>query len=510
MWANLIHVHSHDTPFKNTSIKIHSSCAAITNLTIMLQDKSEQESPLLSSPDAELESGREALASTASSVDSVFGRLSSTDSKKGWFTRKRIIIISVLLVFLLMVPLTFLSIIPSEVKEECEHTSIEISVAHISNPTNEGFESDVTMRFSKGSPIPDTTIQMHDTYIKWRDVSGELRTLVKLSHTHQIKAVTGDQQLKSIATVVDMEAFTSFNQFSVDAGSILWDMSGAARVHALIDVEVDLDKPVTMEGFNNFSIPPVVQDVTVTGGSPTELYSVSNTEITSQANIALYLAQDLNFYIKSRGITIGLATIPNAVLDTGTFTSTSNVVMKWSTQQEYDELMLVLGRFMMGQPSNVTMENFFLTNTITWLEPGLDSIKMSSSLPGVSDALVGQINMYISLLHLINVPFDLHLFNPVDSYVEMQSVTCEIYFEGVHIADVDEQDIGLMIPPKTMVISPKFSARTDLKHTSTLVDLLNAKFGYLDLYCSMKSLVGEFPVSAVYNQMQVPAYLEEA
>jgi len=54
------------------------------------------------------------------------------------------------------------------------------------------------------------------------------------------------------------------------------------------------------------------------------------------------------------------------------------------------------------------------------------------------------------------------------------------------------------------------SAKTDLKHAAALMDLLEAGFGYLDLYCTMSTTVQQFPITTAYNQLQVPSYLEEA
>jgi hypothetical protein len=165
---------------------------------------------------------------------------------------------------------------------------------------------------------------------------------------------------------------------------------------------------------------------------------------------------------------------------------------------------------MMGLPSDISMQNFYLSDPVTWLVPGLDAIQMASSLPGVDAPLVKRIDMYVSVLHLINVPFDLHVYNAIDVEVEMKAVECEIFFEDKHIADVKEENIGLIIPPKSTAKTPEFTARTDLKHSAELLDLLSAGFGYLDLYCTMWTDVVDFPVQAVYNQMQVPAYLQEA
>ena len=383
------------------------------------------------------------------------------------------------------------------------------SQVQVTNPTNEGFDSDVRMRFSKGSPLPDTTINMHDTYIKWNDDVNGGGKMVKLTHSHEVKAITTEQRLRSRATIVDAQAFTNFNRFAVRAGELKWEMDGHARVHALVDVEVGLDKTVSMYGFNSFSIPPVIQDVSVVGGSSSELFSKSNTVITSESNMALHFGQPLNFKLKSNGVTIGIGTIPDATLSTGQFTSSSSVAMSWSTSEQYEELMAVLSRFMMGQPSPVTLEHFYLSHPVDWLAPGLDSINMSSSLPGVQDPLVTQINMFVSLLHLVNVPFTLNLYNAIDSPVVLQSISCKIFFENTHIADVDEKHIGFSIPAKTAVVSPRFSARSDLKHSGKLMDLLKAGFGYLDLQCSMFTEVEEFPVQAVYNQDRVPSYLEE-
>lgn len=387
-------------------------------------------------------------------------------------------------------------------------TTLSLQV-RVSNPSNEGFDSAVRLRFSKGSPLPQTTINMHDTYINWKGGDSGGGKMVKLTHSHQIEATTHDQWLRSRATIVDAQVFSNFNLFAVGAGELLWGMNGHARVHALIDVEVELDKTVAMHGFDAFSIPPVIRDVSVVGGSTSELFSVANTVITSQSNMALQFGQPLSFQLKSNDITIGVGTIPDATLSTGEFSSSSNVAMSWRTVEEYEELMTVLGRFMMGEPSVVSLEHFYLNHSVDWLAPGLDAIIMSSSLPGVREPLVAQINMFVSLLHLINVPFTLDLFNAVDTAVELQAISCKIFFEDTHIADVDEKHIGFTIPARTAVVSPRFSARSDLKHTSKLVALVKAGFGYLDLQCSMLTVVGEFPVQAVYNQKQVPSYLDD-
>jgi hypothetical protein len=281
-------------------------------------------------------------------IDSVFGHdvsMENDNAHKQIITPKRVILLSILLFLLIMIPVTLLSIIPSEVTTECKETKIVILEAHISNPTNDGFDSTVLMHFTKGSPIP-ATIHMHESYINWNgngdgDEGGKM---VKLTHSHQLDASTKEQKLTSKASVNDLDAFTRFNEYSITAGLLIWEMMGAATVNAIVDVDVDLDKTVEMSGYNSFSIPPIVQDVMVTGGTVTSLLTVSNTVITSQSNMALSFGQDLHFLIKSRGVTIGIGTIPDAILSIGEFSTTSHVAMSSKSEEEYNELMIVLGQ----------------------------------------------------------------------------------------------------------------------------------------------------------------------
>lgn len=403
-----------------------------------------------------------------------------------------------------MLPVMFLVVLPDIIRDECDHTDIMISESQVVNPTNEGFDSVVRLKFSKSSPIP-AKIHMHDTIVSWSGEGGG--KMIKLTHSGGLNVDTSVQTLSSRASIIDADTLSAFNTFCMTGAAFDWRMSGTSDVHALIDVNVDIDKTVAMHGYENFPIPAVIYDVTVTGGSTTELYSLSLTTVTSTTNIALILGQDLHCILKSRGIPIGIGTIENAALWTGAFNVTTHTTMSYSTTEQKNELMRLLGEYMMGHSNPITMENFYPTTEVSWLKAGLDSIAMETTLPGVAGALVVEITMYPKIGALVTVPFYLKLYNAIDAQSTLKNMNCEIYWEGTHIASVDETSLNVVLAPKSTTLQGPFSAKSDLKHTSTLIDLINAKFGLLDLYCTLSFDVESFNVATTYNQMQVPAYL---
>ena len=84
-------------------------------------------------------------------------------------------------------------------------------------------------------------------------------------------------------------------------------------------------------------------------------------------------------------------------------------------------------------------------------------------------------------------------------------MTCTIVYEGEHIADVDEHGMDIIVPPGETVLSPIMHARVDLKSTNTVLDLLDAGGGPLDLNCVLYSNVEEFQASLNYRQDATPA-----
>jgi len=411
-------------------------------------------------------------------------------------------------VLAVILPVSFLVILPAVVRNECEHTDISIVTTTLTNPTNEAFESDVVMKFSKNAILPSTS-HIQEAQISWDGSGGG--HLVRLKHSSTIHVTSSPHHLRSHGVVDNVTAFTDFNKYIIEVDSFDWRMKGNAIIHVMgTDVKVHIDKVVPMYGYNNFDVNPVISNVVATAGAPTTLFAIATALLNSESNIVLNFGQNLNFHMISNGVPIGIGTIPNCSMLTGNFSVHNNITMSYTNDDEYVELMYVVGNYISGIPTPISLEGFFLDHPVQWLEPALQSMTMASVLPGVDRLLVDRIDMYVSIGNIVNVPFDLHMYNPLELEILVTALYCNVYLEGIHIATVDESVLMLSLPPNEVIITPTFSARVDLKHSGSVVDLLSAGFGLLDLDCQIVGTVDEFSADLHYVQANVSSYIHSS
>lgn len=463
----------------------------------------------MSNVDSDIDdNSREPLMSSSRDSREPAGNASSGSEIKNWSTSKKWMTICVLVfiaITVIMIPIVILVIIPAEVDNESNRLEMNVVATYLTNPTDEGFESKVDLQFSDNCILPSTA-HMETAKMSWMGSGGG--HLLKLHHINTIHVTVHTQHMKSYASIDNITAFTEFNKYIINADSFNWNMNGRADIRVLgIKVTTHIDKKLAMQGYNNFDVNPIISNVTTGSGSATALYATAIADLTSDANIVLNFGQNLNFYLKSAGVTIGIGTIANCSILMGTFSVVSTMKLFATTTNENDELMRVLGQFVSGVDTNVTMESFYLDTTVQWLRPALASMFMESILPGVDDVMVQQIDMYVSLRDLINVPFTVNLFNAINTDIVIHSLTCSIVFEGEHIATVDEPSLTVIVPAQQIVLSPEMTARVDFKHTQQMLDLLADGEGLLDLDCILAGHAEEFPVTINYVQDKTPAII---
>jgi hypothetical protein len=453
------------------------------------------------------------MSSTRDTYENFSSHPSVESNHKSWrsWSRHRKILtlcgISVFIVAAIMLPLTFVVIVPAEVNSECERLQLSVDATYVTNPTDEGFESTVFLKFSDNAMLP-ATAHMESAKMSWYGAGGG--HLLNLKHINTIHVSTDIQHMKSYAMIDNVTAFTDFNEYIINANDFKWRMKGEGKIHVLgMNVLTPIDKSLDMHGYNNFLVNPVISNVTTGTGTPTILYATAEATLYSTANIVLNFGQSLHFHIKSNGFTIGIGTIQNCSMLMGSFTVSSDIEMFSESTAEYNELMKVLGNFVSGIDSAVTMENFYLENRVQWLEPALNEMYMESVMPGVSEVMVRHIDMYVKVTDLINVPFTVDLYNAIDTAVTVYGMTCNVVFENEHIATVTEPTLNIYIEPKEMVVSPTMTARVDFKHMQAVLDLLDAGEGLLDLNCQLTSSVEAFSAELNYVQLQTPTTIHQ-
>jgi hypothetical protein len=404
----------------------------------------------------------------------------------------------------ILLPLLFLVIIPEVTQGMVDDSDLVIIEANIINPNDVSFQSHVTQKF-KGVEGTHGTIQMHKLSLQWNDGTGN-KKLAALTHSNEVDITTSKVTLKSQATVKDIDALSEFNLFAISADKFKWQIHGTATVETSgLTIPVDVDKTVDMVGFNNFPIPPVIDQINITNGTPTIITNEILATFTNDANIAISFGQDVEFTLKSEEITIGTGVIPDLDLKTGVFPVSAFVYLTATPETtEYDQLMKVISNFTTGLPSPVTMGPFKATTTIQWLEAGLASMNLLSAIPGLTEKLITSVDMYPN--GTLVIPFEMNMKNPIDTIFRLTHLKATIYSSGIAISTVDA-DVDITIPPRSSIISPLINANA-IYTTEALTELGRLEIvgsGLLNVRSTLTGAINEFPTLSTYAQDNVPA-----
>lgn len=401
--------------------------------------------------------------------------------------------------------LTYLVIIPTVMQDVTDDEEISMSVATISNPTEDSFDVSSTMTFSKKPPLP-ATAKMHDTDLSWEGLP-----LAVMTHINKLDVDTPPQTLQSSVLISDVEVMSDFNIFLMGASSFDWHIHGHADAIAVGDkVDITVDKDISMKGFDGFPVSPIIETVSVYEGTPEYLYSLSTTLLFSPANIAFVFGQDVHFQFKSNGVQVGVGTIYNASFLPGEFAVNATIAMTYGTALQTAEMSNVCGRYISQLPTNVTMENFYLSSPVAWLTPALAGLHFESVLPPVNEGVIDSLDMFVYLGDILNVQWGGHFYNPLDTFLTMYTMKCDVVYEEAVIGKVNEKDIEITIPPKSHIISDNdMHARTVLENSEETMALLKAGSGLLMLDCQISTAIDYFMVDLHYVQADVPVTIHK-
>jgi hypothetical protein len=418
--------------------------------------------------------------------------------------------LSCFLFLAVLLPIIFLVIIPEVTQHMVDQSDLYIIQANIINPNDISFTSHVTQKFQnldEDSISDGTEIQMHKLSLLWNDGTGN-KKLATLTHSNAVEISTNKVTLKSQANVKDVDALTEFNLFAISAEKFQWKIHGTATVESLgLRIPVDVKKTVNMIGFNNFPIPPVIDQINITNGSPTVITNQIQATFTNDANIAITFGQDVEFTLTSDDIQIGTGLIPNLNLQTGVFPVSAMVYLS-GTQgtAQYEQLMKVISNFTTGYPSPVVMGPFRATSTVQWLEAGLASMRLQSSIPGLTQDLINSVDMY-PVDGQLAIPFTMYMTNPIDTIYKLTHITASISSNGIVISSIDA-DVDITIPPRESILSPTIYAIANYMDPAALEELGRLETvgtGLLNVRSTLTGAINEFPTESTYAQDNVPA-----
>lgn len=394
-------------------------------------------------------------------------------------------------------------IIPAIIQSLVDQSDLTLESTEISDIQANSFTSTTVVQFSNVKGPSGVKIELKSTNIEWN--LGNFGTMVKLDHSNKLEVKNNvDTTMTAEATVTNAVAFAAFNAYLMHNEEGIWSLSGKAEVTSLVKARVNINnKKLIFQGFNNFSVPPIVCQTNLTAGTTDLLYSQALVSMTSSSNVQLSLKQDLYFRFEYEGEVIGVGHIPDYVMRPGTIDMMSYIAFSHSTSQQRGALMKLLSRYARGIDTNVKLNRFYTTPEIPWLGPALSSISMETTLPAVKESMVKGILIH-SKINPTKLPFTLTLYNPQSITVAINSIIGNLTIGDTKIADVNQPNISppIVIQPFSTVTSQQLQSRSYVNFASIKLLLDGSGVGNLDNMIGAK--FGSFPATFLYTQNEVP------
>eukprot|EP01040_Poterioochromonas_malhamensis_P014414 gene14414-15952_t len=409
------------------------------------------------------------------------------------------------LLTVIIIILLFTVIIPAIMQSVVDQSDITLESTEISNVQANSFTSTTVVQFSNVNGPSGVKIKLTSTNIEWNH--GNFGTMVKLGHSNTLNVKNNvDTTMTADATVTNSAAFADFNTYLMHNEQGVWGLSGKADVTFLITAAVNINnKQLIFQGWNNFSVPPVVRQTNLTNGTTEILYSQALVSMTSLSNVLLSLNQNLYYRFEYEGEVLGVGHIPDYVMRPGTVDMMSYIEFSPTNATAQDALMKLLSRYARGIDTNVTLSHFYTIPDIAWLAPALSSISMETTLPAVNQTMtmVKGITIYNQLIP-INLPFTLTLYNPQSITVTITSIVGNLTIGDTKIADVNQPNISppIVIEPYSTVTSQQLQSESYINSASLKLILDGSGVGNINDMIGVK--FGSFPTTFLYIQENVP------
>jgi hypothetical protein len=421
------------------------------------------------------------------------------------WSRKMICLVMSITTLIILIPLIFTVIIPSIILDSCDQADITVSKATFIYPSDTTFQTAIDLKFSSGVSIA-SNIQLNSFKVNWNGIGGG--KLMKLKHINDLEVITSKQTMHATVQVNNLTALTDFASSIMKLEQFELQMKGDAIVTVIVPTDVTLKKTSVLYGFSNWTYPAYIPTLNITNGTKQYLSAISLSELYSTANVEIIFGQNVYYKLKVwNDVLVGVGKFSNFTLFTGNFSDISTIELSYSTPEEYNGLMYLIGNYMSRVDTPVVVNELYLETPVQWLAPALADIQIHAVIPGINSELIVYTDMYVSVRNPLKVPFTLTLFNPLPVPVTVDALDAEIFYQGVMIATVDATGLQVVIPPGGQVTTQEIIAQVDPRETSTVLDLLSAGYGLIDCVSITTLYVVEFKSVVNYFQNNISAYV---
>ncbi|KAI8979283.1 hypothetical protein BDF20DRAFT_1000640 [Mycotypha africana] len=203
---------------------------------------------------------------------------------------------------------------------------------------------------------------------------------------------------------------------------------------------INFTVPTTLHGLQFLnSTPTVINSLDVTGGTEAGLTLVINVTMDNPSDFSITTG-DVSFEMGASGTKLGLVTLSKLTLNRG-----SNTVSAISSfdPKSSDVGQNILSTFVMGSDNTVDIGGYAESTDIASLAKALSAVSLTSTLPGLTTALIQGASMSVlpDTLQTGMVGVAVTISNPFTASLSISKVVSSATFQGMPIGNID-QDIS--------------------------------------------------------------------
>jgi hypothetical protein len=398
-------------------------------------------------------------------------------------------------------------IIPAVIQSMVNSSGLDIKTILITNPTDTTFNSQCVEEFTNTGSL-SATAKMKKITIGWDHSGGG--DAIELTEFNDL-TVGGDEKWQSMistATVINSTILSNINTYAISNEDLQWHLTGYSDIYFLgIPYEVTINKKATLNGYNSFSVSPIVHSLNTILGTTENIVTTINLTMTSLASIQMELGQSMEFIVTSNDIQIGVGSIPNYSIYNGPNNLLANITLSYSNTIEYDQLMAILSNFTSGISSPIVMKAFSTTPSVSWLTQSLNSVKMNTVMPPSSDPFVKSFTIYYpNICSNVNKnpQITLTMYNPEAINISINYIYGKLYSGTQQIGYINTFQ-NITIEPKQTIITPRIETVPlgTGPSSEAYVSLCRAGGGFVNTHDSLLMDIGGFAANFSYVQNNV-------
>ena len=240
--------------------------------------------------------------------------------------------------------------------------------------------------------------------------------------------------------IYNQDAFISFMNAVTLEDQALVDIVGSAQGVAItslgtVHLTVPLKTTLPLKGINFSSQKPAVTDILVVGGNTQNIQITGNVGLNNPSIFSVSLGQivlQLKCVVNGTEGYVGTATIANLVMKPGANIVPSTISFQ-PTNTTFGEQFL--GAFVGGSSFEASIYGDENTSKIASILPTVESLTMSTSLPGMIPApqLIKNSTSAPTLGQVLGprlLPLQVTAANPLATLIWIQTMTASVYWEG--------------------------------------------------------------------------------